>query len=33
VDALARPVAVEAHATRHQPTRDRLLALVLARVL
>jgi len=33
VDALAHPVAIEAHATRHQPTRDRLLALVLARVL
>jgi len=33
VDALAHPIAVEAHATRHQPTRDRLLALILARVL
>jgi PAS domain-containing protein len=33
IDALARPVAIEAHATRHQPNRDRLLALVLARVL
>jgi PAS domain-containing protein len=33
VDALAHPVAVEAHATRHQPARDRLLALILARVL
>jgi PAS domain-containing protein len=33
LDSLAHPVAVEAHATRHQPTRDRLLALILARVL
>jgi PAS domain-containing protein len=33
IDALAHPVAIEAHATRHQPTRDRLLALILARVL
>jgi PAS domain-containing protein len=33
VDALAHAVAVEAHATRHQPARDRLLALILARVL
>lgn len=33
VDALAHPIAVEAHATRHQPARDRLLALILARVL
>lgn len=33
IDALAHPVAVEAHATRHQPARERLLALILARVL
>ncbi len=33
VDALARPVAVEAHATRHLAGRERVLALVVARVL
>lgn len=33
VDALAHPVAIEAHVTRHQLARDRLLALILARVL
>lgn len=33
VDALARPVAVEAHATRHLAGRERVLALVVSRVL
>lgn len=33
IDALAHPLAIEAHVTRHQPSRDRLLALVLARTL
>jgi PAS domain-containing protein len=33
VDALAHPIAVEAHASRHQPARERVLALVVARVL
>jgi PAS domain-containing protein len=33
VDAVGRPIAVEAHVTRHRVTRERVLALVVARVL
>jgi PAS domain-containing protein len=33
VDALARPIAVEAHATRHVLARERVLALVVARMV
>jgi PAS domain-containing protein len=33
VDALGRPIAVEAHATRHVVGRERVMALVVARVL